>query len=474
MKLRSRTTYSPDDINNHLLRWANLPAEIRLMILEQVEVGNKGHDLSDWARVSREWQAFFEPQILQHLKLQYPGSDIDNLSLFVQGYRRGLVKRILLHVRTEEYDNEDKFDELETRDTIKANNKLFSQAIKKLFASLSTWFDGSTNSGIELRLSASSPSDSGHPWKHRTETSQHDRSRIYSLNSKRRLLGNLLDISSGALKLAQVPIIRRFSVNQHCYRSLSSALLAKVLGSLCRVKTISYEPWHAITREEQFPRDMAMIRLLDCASELVTIRSLHVWEAHSPLNGDKHFLRFCNDYLVSSAVNASYRLRCFTLCHAVDARDFFRCASRDAPGNPSEPSDGSRTWPTLEYLALTTDVGPLISSQSSLEELILQASRAALRMPLLKVMEIWAPGAGEGFVFRYHLWKESPLVTLIATWQLGLSKKALESWKKVAAGSTERELACNVKLERSGTTTSNSLYALCNRLGLRPRLREWK
>ncbi|KAK1579587.1 uncharacterized protein LY79DRAFT_661697 [Colletotrichum navitas] len=465
--------HSPDGINNHL-RWADLPAEIRLMILEQVEVRNKGHDLSDWARVSREWQAFFEPQIFQHLKLQYPGSDIENLSLFVHGYRRGLIKRISLHVRTEEYDNKDKFDELETQDTINANNKLFSRAIKTLFASLSTWCNESPNSGIELRLSASSPSDSGHPWKYRAETSQHDRSRVHSLNSKRRLLGNLLGISSGALKLARVPIIRRFSVNQHCYRSLSRALLAKILPSLCRLKTISYEPWHAITRNEQFPRDEAMITLLDLAGELVTIRSVHIWEAQSPLNGNKRFIRFCNDRLVSSSVNASYRLRCFTLCHAVDARNFFRCALRDAPDNPLGPSDGSRTWPGLRYLALTTNVGDLISSQSSLEQLILQASWAALRMPLLRMMEIWAPGAGEGFVFRYHLWKESPLVTLIATWQLEVSKKALESWKKVAAGSTEHELICNVKLARSGTTTSDSPYALCNRLGLSPQLREWK
>ncbi|KAK1991292.1 hypothetical protein LX36DRAFT_646597 [Colletotrichum falcatum] len=472
MKLRSRTTHSPDNVNNHLLRWTGLPAEIRLMILGQVEVGNKGYKLSDWATVSREWQAFFEPQVFQHLKLQYSGSDIDNLSSFVHGYRRNLVKRISFHVRTEEYDNVYKFDEPETQDTIKANNKLFSQAIKKLFASLSTWPGKSPTAGIELRLSASSPSDSDHPWKYRAETSQRDRSRIYSLGSKRRLLGNLLDTSSGALRLAQVPVVRRFSVNQHCYRSLSRAFLAKLLRSLCRLRTISYEPWHAVDRNEQFPRDEAMIMLLDHASELATIKSVHLWEAQSPLNGSKRFLRFRNDYLVSSAVNLSYGLRCFTLCHAVDARDFFKHASSNAPENSSGPPD-SRAWPALRYLALTTHIGDLVSSQSSLEHLILQASQAALRMPLLTAMEIWAPGAGEGFVFRYHLRNESPLLTLIATWQLTLGEEVLRSWKRVAARFAERELAYSVKLVRL-ETTSDSPYALCNMLGLSAQLREWK
>ncbi|EXF78796.1 hypothetical protein CFIO01_01635 [Colletotrichum fioriniae PJ7] len=121
--------YSLDNVNNHPPRWKALPAEIRLTILEQVEIGNKGHDLSGWASVSREWQAFFEPRIFQHLKLRYPGPDIDGLSSSVHGYRTDLVKEISLHVSLDENDNVDKFDELETRNTIKPNNKIFSQAL---------------------------------------------------------------------------------------------------------------------------------------------------------------------------------------------------------------------------------------------------------------------------------------------------------------------------------------------------------
>lgn len=136
MKLRSRTMYSLDNVNNHLPRWKALPVEIRQAILEQVEIGNKRHDFSDWASVTREWQAFFAPRIFQHLKLRYPGPDIDDLSSFVHGYRTDLVKEISLHVSLDKYDNVDKFDELETRNTIKPNNKIFSQALKRLFISL--------------------------------------------------------------------------------------------------------------------------------------------------------------------------------------------------------------------------------------------------------------------------------------------------------------------------------------------------
>ncbi|KAI3545692.1 hypothetical protein CABS01_14099 [Colletotrichum abscissum] len=471
MKLRSKITYSFEYVNNHI-RWAILPPEIRLMILEQVEIGYKGHDLSDWASVSREWQAFFEARIFQRLRLRYPGSDIDNLSSFVHGYRRDLVKEILLHVSLDEYDNVNKFDEPETRDTIRTNNKLFSQALKKLFISLSTW--STPKCGVKLRLSASSPSDSGHPWDHRAEASQHDRRRIYSSKSKQRLLGNLLNTSSGTLKLAQVPIVRKLFVNQYCYRSMSEALLAKVLGSLCRLRTVSYEPWHAIAQYEQFPRDEAMIMLLDRAAKISTISSVHVWEAQSKLNGSPRFLRMRNDDLVSSAVNASYRLRFLTLCHAVDATDFFRHSSRDIPENTTELSDSLRAWPALTNLALTTCIGDLVTSPSALDRLLLQASRAALRMPLLKKMEIWAPGAREGFILRYHVWRGSPFLTVIATWQLKLSKEALRSWEQVAASCTERGLTCNVRLVKTETTMSDSPYALCHMLALFPQLREWK
>lgn len=178
--------------------------------------------------------------------------------------------------------------------------------------------------------------------------------------------------------------------------------------------------------------------LLDRAAKITTISSVHVWEAQSPLNGNPRFLRICSNDLVSSAVNASYRLRFLTLCHAVDATDFSRHSSRDIPENSSELSDSLRTWPALTYLALTTCIGDLVSGPSALDRLLLQPSRAALRMPLLKKMEIWGPGAREIFVLRYHVRKGPPFLTVIATWKLTLSKEALRSWEQVAASCTER------------------------------------
>ncbi|OBR10808.1 F-box domain-containing protein [Colletotrichum higginsianum IMI 349063] len=473
MKLRSKTTYSLDDVNSNL-HWATLPAEIRLMILKELEGGNGRHDFSCWTRVSWEWQAFFEPQNFQDLKLQFPGFDIDDLNSIVYGYRRNLVKKISLHVRTEEYDTTNKFDEPETKDTIKANNKLFSQALKKMFCSLSTWVHDSSTGGIGFKLSASSPSDVDHPWKHRLEPTQYDRSRIHSLNSKRRLLGNLLDLSSGSLKLAQVPIIRCFSVNQHCYRSLSRAALAKILSSLCCLQSINYEPWHAIGRTGHFPRDEAIIMLLERVSEYATVKSVHLWEAQSPMHRNPRFLRSVNDGLILAAVNASYNLRYFTLCHAIDAKDFFQNVSRDVSGEPAEASSGLRGWPALSHLALTTHIGDLTSSPTTLKRLLLEASQAAMRMPQLEVMEIWAPGAGEGFIFRYEVRKDLALLTVVASWQLALSKEVVKSWKIVASHWAPREFTHQMRLAGSETTTSSSPFAYCRKLRLRKLLREWR
>ncbi|KAL0932468.1 uncharacterized protein CTRU02_213421 [Colletotrichum truncatum] len=478
MKLRSNTTYSLDDANGNL-RWAVLPAEVRLMILkellEELKRGNERHELSYWASVSGEWQGFFEPQNFLDLKIQFPGVDIDDLNSIVYGYRRNLVKKISLHVQTEEYDSANQFDKPETKATIKANNKIITQALKKLFCALSTWVHSSPTGGIKLELSASSPSDADHPWKHRHGLlTQHDRSRTHSLNSKQRLLGNLLDRSSRSLSLDQVSIVKRFSVNQLCYRSLSSALLAEVLRSLCRLRTISYEPWYAVDQTGQTPRNEAMVTLLDFASQSATVKSVHLWEAQSSLHGNSRFYRPANDNLVSSAVNASYNLRGFTLCHAVDAKDFFQHASKDVSGNPTEAMNDVRVWPVLSYLALTTRIGDLASSPSNLVNLLLEASEAALRMPLLRLMEIWAPGAGEVFIFRYDARKDVALLTVAATWQIALNEKVVRSWEMVASRCARRELTYETRLVEPKTTASNSLYAYCFSLRLGKLLREWQ
>ncbi|OHE99696.1 hypothetical protein CORC01_05054 [Colletotrichum orchidophilum] len=413
------------------------------MVLEELEMVNERHDLSAWASVSKEWQSFFEPQNFHHLQISYPGSDVDYLDHIINSHRRNYIRKVSLHVVLEEYDSTHGFDQPEITDTIRANNKLFSQALKQLFNSLSAWIDRSSTGGIELELSASSPSDEHHPRSHRVLAAGHDLSRVISLNSKRRLLGNLLDLSSGKLKLDQVSIVSHLSVTRHCYRSMSRTALAKILSSLCRLQTISYEPWRAVGPWDRghLKREEAMIMLFECVSKSATVKEVSLWEAQSCMHKNPSFPRFANAALVSSAVNASYNLQGFTQFDAVNANDFFRHASMDEPGNPTGLPNSLRIWPALQYLGLTMQIGDQVSLPSSLECLLLEASRAALRMPLLEAMEIVAPGDGEGFAFSFKVGRDSALLTVVSTWQLALSRKVVRSWRSVASRCAQREFA---------------------------------
>ncbi|KAL0929699.1 uncharacterized protein CTRU02_215342 [Colletotrichum truncatum] len=155
------------------------------MILDELKKQDGRPRLARWASVSQELKAVFEPHIFKTLTVQFPGSDIETLDQFVDGYRRDFVKRISLHVKTAEDDVKEEYDKVETYKTKRENNKTFAQALQHLFSVLSTWSCSTFAKGIALELSASSPSDVDHPYQHRHNQSQHDLSRIYSLNSRR-------------------------------------------------------------------------------------------------------------------------------------------------------------------------------------------------------------------------------------------------------------------------------------------------
>lgn len=90
--------------------WTNLPAEIRLMILEIVAQDYRfrtdGYARAGYASVCREWQSAFERRNFRRIKV-----DKERIVDFkkVMGnkatrYRRGYLEHLMLRIKFDDYD----------------------------------------------------------------------------------------------------------------------------------------------------------------------------------------------------------------------------------------------------------------------------------------------------------------------------------------------------------------------------------
>jgi hypothetical protein len=142
------------------LQWTKFPAEIRLMILEEVQ--NQEQPLATFVQVSHEWRVFFERWTFGRLVLSQ--EDIDEFKRIVA--RRSIdhlhvpVAHIWLRLVLPEYNCPD-CEEPESESEIVTNNVMFTGAMWKLFEALAL-LGGGDGEGITLEFSAQSPSDSAH------------------------------------------------------------------------------------------------------------------------------------------------------------------------------------------------------------------------------------------------------------------------------------------------------------------------
>lgn len=90
--------------------WANLPTEIRLMILKRVERGYRfksdGYARAGYASVCREWQYCFEQRNFRRIIVnQERIPDFERImGRETSRYRRDYLVHLFLRVRLEDYD----------------------------------------------------------------------------------------------------------------------------------------------------------------------------------------------------------------------------------------------------------------------------------------------------------------------------------------------------------------------------------
>lgn len=142
---------------------------------------------------------------------------------------------------------------------------------------------------------------------------------------------------------------------------------------------------------------------------------------------DAEIGRITNPSLGAALAQASLGLENLSSSFNVDAESFFRAI---------QPS---WNWDRLETLTLTSRLltSSNLNTQAAITGMLCSAGAAALRMPHLRVMEIWSGCRGAAHLFRYE--KESCSIVWKGTRKLALNPKVLHVWETVTLTKTGRK-----------------------------------
>lgn len=563
--------------------WYQLPAEIRLQILEDVASTHgkarapKTRQLAALATVNKSWQEFFEGETFRNMILKSE-DDIKTFATLVTGRRRELVRWIWLRVELPEYDC-DKCEQVETAEEEKISRPFLTNLVLSLFEALSPWSTSETfRNGITLELSIHSPSDAQHFYRdlqHRINDTAWDleghdgpvqpyydgslgckwiqdnkavpaRAEHISDNALLRVAGSPLHFVPQAHHTAQclhnaIPevsvvtsvVIRRQFVRRFCAGQDFLAMLDK----LTRLEAFIQEPWTGPTEEAQELNNDCLMSVADWFGQKKTLKKVTIFESpHNLIYGKAlHFqshislLSFAGLFGIK-LLHSSQHLEELYVSHCIDAWSFFNHPFHPARNNlptghdvpspyncpnfvsaagydPSSTAKEDLLWPNLKRLSITShflapncrsqfyeesddesDDGVHEESDDEVHEesddededddmdpwtpececcgpgtggiantVIRMAAAAAMRMPKLEIMEMWAqnPATGEACIFRYKRPKDGiynleygatpehnivASIELISNWGARFSRQAVEEWVEVAAEASQRPM----------------------------------
>ena len=89
------------------------------------------------------------------------------------------------------------------------------------------------------------------------------------------------------------------------------------------------------------------------------------------------------------------------------------------------------TWPRLESLALTSNILEPEQQSVYINDLLEMSALVAMKMPRLKLMELWNGRAGFAGVFRYQMSESdyTAKITWRGTWDIPLEPRVLKAWQ---------------------------------------------
>ncbi|KAK4196152.1 hypothetical protein QBC40DRAFT_235024 [Triangularia verruculosa] len=508
-------------------RWNRLPVEIRHLVLEQLHLMSPGRDtlatpLSDFPRwklikrstvrsqyaaVNREFQHFFEAINFNNILISQ--EHLDEFKKIVSGQNRcrlGYIRRLWLRFILPEYGCDD-CQTAESRETQTTNNALFTRALIRLLDILSQWkrkdaLKEHRAKGMVLELSAHSPSDVQHHWRHLfplredypyrplddhspyIEFSREDKEECGSLTdefhhiekgdlrlrnvphgARARLFGrSLLDFNfrncplrrkrRTRTKLPQVELVTGLCFRRQFYRSLRPVVVGRLMKeSFPCIQKLNYEFWYQnVGPEHLHERELPWFLLYRIPA---TLKKLTLFrDFNLTLNGQQYWDNYpaASDLIGGILAIASRNLEVLASSWITDAKDFLKPYDKEFFALHGHKTIGGDilSWPNLHSLALTaTDLHPS-SSHGRMNRLLLFAARAAMKMPKLTTMELWnsggwKPTTAQACVFRYHCSKkDGPTITWCSTWpddyEFVLNKGVISAWREVAETHARRTL----------------------------------
>ena len=123
-------------------------------------------------------------------------------------------------------------------------------------------------------------------------------------------------------------------------------------------------------------------------------------------------------------VEASLGLEHLAASFVSDASHFFNACQN---GN---------IWPRLESLTLTSNILNPQQQSVYINNLLGTAALVAMKMPRLKVMELWNGRAEFAGVFQYRIFESGPRtaeITWRSTWDLPMEPRVFNAWQDVAS-----------------------------------------
>ncbi|KAK1852833.1 hypothetical protein CCHR01_04574 [Colletotrichum chrysophilum] len=462
-------------------RWTSLSLELRHTILKFLAYVSTSEDLpiATHATVSKEWQSFLEPLLWQKLTFRpwISKSSFQGFREAIQSHQRSLIKTITLCLRMAEYRCHRCLREVGGQHTLIERERVLFENLEELLSILALWTEDIPQNGISLELVGILVPNAGD----RKLVSRRGRRRCVHRRSPPvsdpfAEISSINSVISKQGPVEMVPSITVISVSPTISRSCSSILLFHLRDSFPCLQRLDFEQQLGTTKTLQQAIGNRVV--FSIADRIPSLQRLSIWESRSRLISETQSQSDSEKAnglaaVLQTAVPTSFHLKELAITYVIDARDFFSHFNFLL-------SSGERLPPCmLERLVLSCQLGRLTNSPQDLDCLLAAASQAATYMPYLKMLEVWSPGVGEGFLFRYEVRASEVNLAMAATWQFdvvswqhGRGYRALRAWEEVASRHTDQRFNCVI--ESIDTVALPKLYSICSRLESFESIRRWR
>lgn len=156
------------------------------------------------------------------------------------------------------------------------------------------------------------------------------------------------------------------------------------------------------------------------------------WQSH--IDPTESFDSARSQELAAALVAISLTLEKLAASISIDAHDFF------------EASYDTAEWPKLQYLSLYSPHLSLkpdheaadheAADHRAADDFICRAAAVALKMPKLKILELWYSGDFEAALFRYEVNNNGATISWRGMERLNMSPATIAAWDQVALKQT--------------------------------------